>query len=160
MSRTRFAFANWRRLAAGLIAVAAALALYSQAVSIASVTGRIVDEQGANVSGAQLKMIGADTGVYTTDSNSDGIYTFPSLPIGPYTLESAVSGFHTYVQSGIVLRVNDQVQINVTMKIGAVTERDEVHANADMVQTQQNTISQVVDQQRIVDLPLNGRDPT
>ena len=64
------------------------------------------------------------------------------------------------MQTGILLRVNDNVQINVTMKVGAVAERVEVHANASMVQTQQNTISQVVDQQRIVDLPLNGRDPT
>ncbi len=135
--------------------------LAGQAVSIASVTGRVVDEQGALVSGAQIKMTGVETGaVYNAVTNSDGIYTIPSLPIGAYTLESTVSGFQTYVQSGIFLRVNDSVQINVTMKVGAVSERVEVHGTAAMVETQQNTISQVVDQQRIVDLPLNGRDPT
>src|SRR5439155_7815106 len=48
----------------------------------------------------------------------------------------------------------------ITMKVGAVAERVEVTANTSLVQTQQNTISQVIDQQRIVDLPLNGRDPT
>ena len=78
----------------------------------------------------------------------------------PTGFESTVAGFQTYVQNGIVLRVNDHVQIDVTMKVGAVSERVEVTANAGLVQTQQNTISQVVDQQRIVDLPLNGRDPT
>jgi hypothetical protein len=46
------------------------------------------------------------------------------------------------------------------MKVGQVSQSVEVHANASLVQTQQNTISQVVHQQRIVDLPLNGRDPT
>jgi hypothetical protein len=135
--------------------------LHAQAVSIAAVTGRVADEQGAFVVGAQIKMTGVDTGaVYNAVSNQDGIYTFPSLQIGAYTLESTVSGFQTYVQSGILLRVNDSVQINIAMKVGAVAERVEVTANAGLVQTQQNTISQVVDQQRIVDLPLNGRDPT
>ena len=136
-------------------------ALHAQAVSIASVTGRVVDEQGAVVTGAQIKMIAVDTGVaYSAVSNADGIYAFPSLPIGAYRLESTVSGFQTYVQNGIQLRVNDQVQINISMKLGSVAEKVEVDANAELVQTQQNTISQVVDQQRIVDLPLNGRDPT
>jgi hypothetical protein len=135
--------------------------LSAQAVSIASVTGRVADEQGALVAGAAMKMTGVDTGaVYNAVSNADGIYTFPTLPIGAYTLEATVPGFQTYVQRGIVLRVNDSAQINVAMKVGAVAEKVEVTANAAMVQTQQNTISQVVDQQRIVDLPLNGRDPT
>jgi len=136
-------------------------ALYAQAVSNASVTGRVLDAQGALVAGAQIKMTGVDTGtVYNAVTNSDGIYTIPSMPIGAYTLESTVSGFQTYVQSGILLRVGDHVQLNVSLKVGAVAERVEVHANAGLVQTQQNTISQVVDQQRIVELPLNGRDAT
>jgi Outer membrane receptor for ferrienterochelin and colicins len=58
------------------------------------------------------------------------------------------------------LRVNDSVQINFAMKVGQVMEKIEVQANTGMVQTQQNTISQVIDQRRIVDLPLNGRDAT
>jgi hypothetical protein len=135
--------------------------LSAQAVSIASVTGRVVDEQGAAISGAQIKMSAVDTGViYSAVSNADGIYAIPSLSIGTYRLESTVPGFQTYVQTGIQLRVNDSVQINISMKVGSVAERLEVSANTELVQTQQNTIAQVVDQQRIVDLPLNGRDPT
>jgi hypothetical protein len=135
--------------------------LRAQAVSIAAVTGRVVDEQGAVVSGAQIRMIAVDTGVvYNAVSNADGIFALPNLSIGAYRLEATVSGFQTYVQNGIQLRVNDQVQINIAMKLGSVSEKVEVDANAELVQTQQNTISQVVDQQRIVDLPLNGRDPT
>jgi len=136
-------------------------ALHAQAVSIASVTGHVTDAQGALVAGAQIKMTGVDTGAsYQAVTNADGIYTFPSLPIGAYRFESTVAGFQTYIQNGLVLRVNDHVQIDVTMRVGAVAERVEVTANAGLVQTQQNTISQVVDQQRIVDLPLNGRDAT
>ena len=141
--------------------LAGAPALDAQAVSIASVTGRVIDEQGALVSGAQVKITRVDTGtVYNTTTNTDGIYALPNLPIGAYTLQAGSPGFQTYVQTGILLRVDDHVQINITMKVGAVTERVEVTANAGMVQTEQNSISQIVDQQRIVDLPLNGRDPT
>jgi hypothetical protein len=136
-------------------------ALYAQAVSIATVTGRVTDEQGALVTGAQIKLTGVDTGTISTAvTNQDGIYTIPNLSIGAYTLQASFPGFQTYMQTGILLRVNDHVQINVIMKIGALAETVEVKANAGLVQTQQNTISQVVDQQRIVDLPLNGRDPT
>jgi hypothetical protein len=149
------------RILSILAALASVTVLYGQAVSIASVTGRVQDEQGASMSGAAVRMTAVDTGVvYTAVSNSEGIYTFPSLPIGGYTLESAVSGFETYVVKGIVLRVSDHAQIDLTLKVGAVTERVEVQALVAAVETQQNTISQVIDQKRIVDLPLNGRDPT
>src|SRR5438105_863215 len=95
--------------------------LHAQAVSIAAVTGRVTDEQGASVAGARIQIGGVDTGaVYHAISNADGIYTIPNLPIGAYTLQAAVPGFQTYVQSGIVLRVGDNVQINITMKVGAV----------------------------------------
>jgi len=144
-----------------VVLVLGGMPLHAQAVSIASLTGHVADEQGAVVAAAQIKMSAVDTGaVYTAATNSDGIYTFPSLPIGAYRLESTVSGFQTYVQNGILLRVNDHVQIDIAMKVGSVSERVEVTANASLLQTQQNTISQVVDQQRIVELPLNGRDPT
>ena len=91
---------------------------------------------------------------------ASGSYSFPSLPIGAYTLEVGATGFETYQQKGIVLQVNDAVPINITMKVGQVTTKVEVEADVSMVQTQQNMVSQVMDQQRIVDLPLNGRDPT
>jgi hypothetical protein len=145
---------------AGFLALGAP-GLHAQAVSIATVTGRVTDEQGAIVPGASIRITRIDTGtVYDSASNGNGIYTLPSLPIGEYRLEATAPGFQTYVQSGILLRVNDSPQINIVLKVGQVTEKVEVHANADLVQTQQNTISQVVDQQRIVELPLNGRDPT
>src|SRR4051794_33091605 len=135
--------------------------LGAQAVSNATVTGRVTDAQGAVIPDARIQIAGVNTGaVYSAVTNADGIYTVPGLPIGAYTVQATVPGFQTYVQTGIGLRVGDNVQINIPMKVGAVAEKVEVSANAGLVQTQQNTISQVIDQQRIVELPLNGRDPT
>ena len=123
--------------------------LQAQAVSIASVTGRVVDTSGAAVSGAQIKMTAVDTGqAHNVLSNAEGIYTIPSLPIGAYTLEVTASGFSTYVQKGITLQVNDAVQVNVSLTVGQVTQKVEVQADVTQVQTQQNTISQVMDQRR------------
>ena len=141
--------------------VALPQALYAQAVSMATVTGRVTDQSGALVTGAQIGITAVDTGtIHNAVTNSEGLYTIPSLPIGAYTFQATAPGFQTYVQTGLLLRVNDNVQIDVTMRVGQAVEKVEVQANASMVQTQQNTISQVVDQRRILDLPLNGRDPT
>lgn len=135
--------------------------LRAQAVSGASVTGRVSDEQGATVVRAEVRMSGIDTGVtYNATTNDDGLYSFPNLPIGSYSLQANAPGFQTYVQTGLELRVNDHVQVNVTLKVGSVSEKVEVTAHAALVETQENTVSQVIDQKRIIDLPLNGRDPT
>jgi hypothetical protein len=144
-----------------LLALSAAGTLNAQAVSNATVTGRVIDEQGAVVSGARIRMTAVNTGaIFDVVANTEGIYTIPNLPIGEYRLQATSPGFQTYVQTGILLRVGDNVAVDIPMKVGQVSQSVEVHANAGLVQTQQNTISQVVDQQRIVDLPLNGRDPT
>src|SRR5579863_10303535 len=74
----------------------------AQAVSIASVTGRVTDPSGAIVVGAQLKMTDLDTDtVHSTTTGPDGLYSFPSLPIGPYTLDLSAQGFETYEQKGL-----------------------------------------------------------
>ncbi|QHN03279.1 carboxypeptidase regulatory-like domain-containing protein [Granulicella sp. WH15] len=135
--------------------------LHAQAVAIATVNGRLVDPLGAVVPNASVKLTATDTGsLHQTTTNQDGLYTIVNLPVGPYKLEVSAPGFQTYVQSGIVLRVNDNVELDATLTVGEVNERVEVQANISMVQTQQNTISQVIDGRRIAEMPLNGRDPT
>jgi hypothetical protein len=97
-----------------LLALISSPTLHPQAVSIASVTGRVADPSGAIVPNAQVQITAVNTGiVHKAVSDAGGNYSFPSLPIGPYTLEVTAPGFQTYLQSGIVLQVNDAVQINV-----------------------------------------------
>ena len=144
-----------------VLIIAAGVKIQAQSVSIASVTGRVTDPSGAVVSSAQVKITALSTNtVYSAVTGSDGLFSFPSLSIGAYTLEVSAPGFQTYSQKGISLQVNEAAQVNVTLKVGAVSDKVEVEADVNMVQTQQNSISQVVDQERIVELPLNGRDPT
>src|SRR5215831_3775475 len=143
------------------VVMAVSIHAYAQAVAVASITGRIVDSQNAVVPNVQVKCTSIETGlVHSALTNSDGFYTLPSLPVGSYTFDATGQGFQTYIQKGIVLQVNDTLQINVTITVGQVSEHVEVIANAAAVQTQQSNVSQVIDGRRIAELPLNGRDPT
>ena len=133
----------------------------AQAVANATIHGEVTDASGAAVPGAQVKAVQTGTGqASATTAAPDGSYVLPNLPIGPYRFEVSAPSFSAYVQSGITLQVGNNVQINVTLQVGAITQEVQVSANAAMVETQDTSISEVIDQRRIVDLPLNGRQAT
>jgi hypothetical protein len=132
-----------------------------QAVAVAEVDGRVTDATGAGIPNAQVKMVQLATQqVHTTNTGFGGRYQLPDLPVGAYRLEVGASGFKNYIQNGIVLQVANNVEVNVTMQLGAVSESIEVTANASMVETKDSGVAQVVDQSKVVDLPLNGRNLT
>jgi hypothetical protein len=133
--------------------------LYAGAQSTAQISGTVQDSSGAAVAGAQVQVTNVDTNATrTAQTSDDGAYLFPSLAIGPYRLQVTKEGFVTYAQTGIVLQVNSNPAIDVTLQIGAVTQTVEVHANAAMVETQSNAgLGLVIQPEQILDLPLNGR---
>ncbi len=134
---------------------------YAQVTATAQVSGSITDSSGAAIVNADVIMTEIDKHVaHTTKSDTTGSYTLPNLPVGPYRLEVKTSGFKDYVQSGIELVVNNNVQINAVMQVGSASEKVEVSATASMVETKENSVSSLVDQQRINELPLNGRQVT
>ena len=138
-----------------------ASAIFGQAVAIGSVSGTISDQTGSSVPNATVRMIAADKGtVYTGNSSVDGRYTFNNLPTGAYRLEVSANGFKNYSQTGITLQVAENLTQNVALQVGALTETVEVQAGASMVETRDSSISQVIETQRILDLPLNGRNLT
>src|SRR6266567_208031 len=133
----------------------------AQAVANATIHGGVTDASGAAVPGAQVKATQTAIGQSSaTTSGSDGAYVLPNLPIGPYKLEVSAPSFSTYVQSGLSLQVGNNVQVNVVLQVGTVSQEVQVSANAAMVETQDTAISEIVDQRRIVELPLNGRQAT
>ncbi len=135
--------------------------LWSQAVANAQIQGLITDPSGAVVPNASVTAKQTNTGfVRTTVTDASGTYVLPNLPVGPYNLEVQAGGFQAYVQTGIVLEVSNNVTINVALRLGQVSQEVQVSANASMVQTNTTSVSQVVDQARILDLPLNGRIAT
>lgn len=136
-------------------------ALWAQSSAVSQISGTVKDSSGLAVPDAQIRVTQTDTGLSrATTSNTDGAYTLPSLPIGPYKMEVTKQGFSTYVQSGIVLQVSTNPDIEVVLQVGAVSQQVQVEAAAAMVETHSTGVGQVVDQQRVVDLPLNGRNVT
>ncbi len=133
----------------------------AQAVAVAEVDGHVTDPSGQALANAQVRMTEVDKQqVHNAVTDNEGRYSLPNLPVGAYRLEVTAQGFKTYVQSGIVLQVANNITANVTMQIGSVSESIQITADAAMVETKENAVSQVIDTKRIMDLPLNGRNPT
>jgi len=127
----------------------------------AQITGIVRDASGAVLPGVEVKATQTETGIArTTISNETGVYVLPNLTTGPYRLEAALPGFRTFVQTNIVLQVNSNPAINITLEVGQVTESVEVEANAAQVETRSTAIGTVIENARILELPLNGRQIT
>ena len=132
---------------------------YGQAT--AQLSGRVTDESGGVLPGVSVTVVQTDTGfTRSTVTDTSGTYVLPNLPIGPYRLEVMLAGFRTYVQTGIVLQVAATPAINVTLGLGELAETVTVEAAAPLVDTQSAGIGEVVEQERIVELPLQGRQVT
>ncbi len=152
----------------GLAATALALALFlpasalhAQTTAVAQVSGTVTDASGGAVANAQVTMTETDKGqVHTGATDSSGHYVLPNLPVGPYRFEVKVNGFKDYQQTGIVLVVNNNIQIDAPMQVGSLSEKVEVTATASLVETKETSVASVIDEQRINDLPLNNRQAT
>src|SRR3989475_3285895 len=130
-------------------------------VTTAQISGTVKDQSGAVLPGVEITATQTATAAKrSVVSNETGNYVLASLPLGPYMLEAALPGFKTYVQSGIVLQVNASPEINIVLQVGQVTDQVEVQANAALVETNSSGLGTVVDNQRVLELPLNGRNVT
>src|SRR5438093_1359592 len=141
------------------ISLMACAGVWAQAT--AQISGTARDESGAVLPGVEIKMTQTETGIARSAlTNETGSYVLPNLAVGPYRLEAALPGFRTYVQTGIVLQVNTSPVINVVLEVGQVSEQVDVQANAALVETRSSTVGSVVENERILELPLNGRNVT
>ena len=133
----------------------------ASAQATAELNGRVTDESGAVLPGVTVSATQTETG-FTRSAVTDGngTYTMPNLPTGPYRLEVALQGFRTYVQTGIVLQVAATPTINAVLAVGNLEETVAVEAAAPLVDVRSAGISEVVEQERILELPLQGRQVT
>jgi Carboxypeptidase regulatory-like domain len=144
----------------GCVLLLSATALFGQ--EVAQISGTVTDQTGAVVPDVDVSATQVDTGVKrSVRSDSAGFFVIPNLPLGPYRLEATKMGFRTFVQTGIVLQVGTNPTIAVTLGVGSTSEQIEVQANANQVETRSAGVgTTVVETQRILDLPLNGRQAT
>ena len=130
---------------------------FPQATS--QIQGSVQDATGAAVPGAEVKATQTDTGIVRIATTSaEGAYVLANLPIGPYRLEVTKQGFAAYEQTGIVLQVNTNPTIDFRLTVGAISEKVQVEADAAQVELQTTSVGNVIENQRILELPLNGRN--
>src|SRR5262245_59576457 len=130
------------------------------AQATAQIAGTVRDTSGAVIPGVEIKVTQTATGASRTAvSNEEGRYVFANLPLGPYMLEANQPGFTSYVQMGIVLQVDTNLIIDIPLKVGGVGEQVTVEAGLAQVETRSTSVGTVVDNLRVSEMPLNGRNP-
>jgi Carboxypeptidase regulatory-like domain len=120
----------------------------------------VVDPSGAAVTDAKLTIRNLDTGLQKeSNSNESGTFTFTALPVGNYEVAVQKPGFSKFVQTGITLTVDQPVNIPVRLQVGSVQEQVTVTGDAELVNTESGTVGQLINSKKIVDMPLDGRQP-
>lgn len=141
----------------GIIACLLCPALAQQ--ETATITGEIKDSTGAIVPGAAITIVNTETGVsLRSQTNEQGLYTVPALKPGAYSVTVEKPGFRKFVRSGLVLQVNQFARVDVELQVGELTQTVEITQAAALLETENSSRGSVIDQKKIVDLPLNGRD--
>jgi hypothetical protein len=133
---------------------------YAQ-VDTGAIVGTITDPTGAVVPHVKVTLTNQET-AFTVSAVGDtnGAYTFTPVRIGRYTVTAEYQGFETSVHQGIVVSVQQQVEVHFTLQPGLVTETVTVTAASPLLQTQNASVGQVVGSEQVNDLPLNGRNYT
>src|SRR5437867_325908 len=124
----------------------------------ASLGGSVMDPSGAALPETTVTVRNVDTGfIQTVTTDAAGAFLFSRLPVGNYELRAEHTGFSTYQQTGIRLTVNQAARQEITLQVGQIAENVTVVANAELVTTRTGTVGQLIDEKRVVELPLNGR---
>ncbi len=149
-----------RRLACVLVFALAAL--LGSNVARADVTGSILgvvhDPTSAVIAGVQITATSVETNQsHSAQSDATGQYRILALPVGNYRLEAVAQGFQKFLTTGIELTVNEEKRVDITLQVGSIEQQVEVNATAVQVETTNTQLGDVIDQKKVLSLPLNGR---
>jgi len=138
---------------------AAAACILPQGGESTEILGIVEDSSGAVIPGVAIKAKHVSTGQERKATTGEsGVYVLSFMQPGEYTLTADKPGFKTEVRTGLGLQLNQKARVNFILPVGAVAENVEVSAAGVILNTDDATIGNVVEQKRIVDLPLNGRN--
>lgn len=126
-----------------------------------AINGQVTDESGGVLPGVTVEATNEGTGsVRTAVTGNDGFFALPLIQPGRYTLRATLQGFRTAVKESVVVTVNSTSRADMMLTVGAMEESITVQASAPLVETANATMGVVIDEQKVVDLPLNGRNFT
>ena len=148
----------WRGMVIVSTLAAACLCAYAANVN-GRIRGVVTDPQSSVIAGANVTATNVATGVkYVAVSGQDGGYYFAQLPIGAYTVTATMQGFQTFTATGIVLNIDQEYVEPIQLKVGSITQEVKVTESSVQVDTTDSELSNVVDAQQMVELPLIGRN--
>src|SRR5436305_5702232 len=125
-----------------------------------SLSGIVSDSSGAVVPGATMQLTNVDTGVVlTSTSNEAGLYRFLFLNPGKYKIVASATGFKTFERGNIPLSVSEAGTLPVVLEVGAQTERITITAEAPLIEAEKADRGMVIDNKKVVDIPINTRNP-
>jgi len=144
------------------VAILATLRLSGFAqLTTGAITGTVTDQTGAAVPGATVTLKNTETGVSRSALSSEtGKYEARSLPNGTYEISASLAGFRSVVRSGVALAVGQNAVVDFALQVGQVNDSVTVTGDIAQVETTTATVSNLVDEKKVEDLPLNGRDLT
>ncbi|PYS32261.1 MAG: hypothetical protein DMG14_34970, partial [Acidobacteria bacterium] len=151
----------WREivLCLGILIMSSVMAIGQ--LTTGTITGTVTDQTGAAVPGATVTLKNTDTGITrSAQTRENGKYEALSLPTGNYEISASLSGFRTVVHTGIGLAVGQNAVVDFALQVGEVSQSVTVTGETAQVETTTATVSNLVDEKRVTDLPLNGRDLT
>lgn len=126
-----------------------------------TISGTVMDQSSGTIPGATITIRNVATGVSrTTATNAAGRYEAAALPVGNYEVSASLAGFQTLVRSGINLTVGRNAVVDMVLQVGEVTQTVTVTGEAGQVETTTATVTNLVDEKRVLDIPLNNRDLT
>jgi hypothetical protein len=142
-----------------IVAILTSPAFLRAQATTGTISGYVKDSSGSIVPDAKVTATHVQHGtVYPTTTNTEGFYNFPALDPGDYTLAVEKQGFERSVRTGLKLSVGQNLRVDAALTVGTVTQEVNVTGQAALVDTTSGTVSGLVDDNRIVDLPLNGRN--
>jgi hypothetical protein len=143
-----------------LVALSTMIACAARAQGTGEITGTVTDPTGAAVGGAKVVATNVATGAERLATTNDaGNYDLPALPPGTYNMRAEFTGFRSSERRGMELQVAQVARIDFSLEIGNVSDTVEVAGGAPVIETESATVGTVIENKRIVELPLNGRNP-
>ena len=124
----------------------------------ATVAGQVQDSSGAGIAGARVTAHNVGTGLErTVTTNESANYVLPLLPIGTYDISAEKEGFKKIVETGVILQVDQHARVDFKLQVGATSDSVQVTADVPLTQTDSSSVGSVIDNTKVVELPLNGR---
>jgi len=152
---------GWLRLSLGLLVLMLSGSFAMAQLTQGTISGVVQDETGAVLPGVEVTLTHLGTGhARSTVSDEEGRYRAPSLPLGEYEIRGSLPGFQTIVRSGIQLTVGRRAVVDLVLSVGEVTQFITVSGEASLLETSTATVSNLVTEQKVRDLPLGSRDLT